>query len=53
VRWFGWLDNTTSRALIVHGPYHHPSDAAAAARPLIDEIRLDQLAPPDTQSVDQ
>jgi hypothetical protein len=53
VRWFGWLDNTTSRALIIHGPYPHPSDAAAAARPLIDEIRLDQLAPPDIQRVDQ
>jgi hypothetical protein len=57
VRWFGWLDNTTSRALIIHGPYPHPSDAAAAAQALIDEIRLDQLAPPATidtgQRVDQ
>jgi hypothetical protein len=55
VRWFGWLDNTTTRALIIHGPYHHPTNAAAAARPLIDEIRLDQLAPPTTtdQRVDQ
>jgi hypothetical protein len=57
VRWFGWLDNITSRAVIIHGPYPHPADAADAARPLVDEIRLDQLAPPTAiytgQRVDQ
>jgi hypothetical protein len=52
VRWFGWLDNTTSRALIIHGPYPHPAEAASAARPLVDEIRLDQLAPPTHSDVD-
>ena len=46
VRWFGWLANTTTRALIIHGPYPHPADAHTAAQPVIDEVRLEQLAAP-------
>ncbi|MDO8392460.1 MAG: hypothetical protein Q7V57_18455 [Actinomycetota bacterium] len=45
-RWYGWLHHATDLALIVHGPYAHPTDAVVAARPVIDEIRLDQLDPP-------
>ena len=44
-RWFGWLDHATDYALVVHGPYDHPNTAAVAARPIVDELRLSQLAP--------
>ena len=45
-RWFGWLERVTPGALIVVGPYPHPEDAFVDARPVIDEVRLDQLASP-------
>ena len=45
-RWYGWLDHATELGLIISGPYSHPSDAAADARALVDELRLDQLDPP-------
>lgn len=44
--WYGWLDHATDRALIVRGPYLHSSAAIDAARLLVDEIRLAQLAEP-------
>ena len=45
-RWYGWLLDITHRAAIVVGPYSDAPSAAAAARPVIDEIRCDELAPP-------
>lgn len=45
-RWWGWLDHASDRALIVHGPYPHPAEAHHAARPMVDEVRLTQLAAP-------
>jgi hypothetical protein len=45
-RWYGWLDHATDYALIVRGPYAHPRRAVDAARPIVDELRLDQLDPP-------
>jgi hypothetical protein len=45
-RWYGWLDHATDYALIIHGPYRHPLLAADAARPVVDELRFDQLDPP-------
>jgi hypothetical protein len=50
-RWWGWLDHSTDRALIVHGPYEHPTPAHVAARPTIDEVRLTQLDPPHDAAV--
>ena len=44
--WYGWLDHATDRALIVRGPNRHSSAAIDAARLLVDEIRLAQLAEP-------
>ena len=43
VRWYGWLQRCTVHALVLVGPYSHPSHAVAAAKPTIDELRLDQL----------
>jgi hypothetical protein len=45
-RWYGWLDHATDYAIIVRGPYRHPRPAANAARPAVDELRLNQLDPP-------
>lgn len=45
-RWFGWLECATPLALIINGPYPHPELALVDARPVVDEIRLAQLAPP-------
>ena len=45
-RWYGWLDHATDFALVVCGPYPHPRPAAAAARLIVDELRLGQLDPP-------
>ena len=53
VRWFGWLERTTERAAIIHGPHHHPDDAYSAARSLVDEVRLTQLAAPVLTSADE
>jgi hypothetical protein len=47
VRWYGWVDHATDRALVLHGPYPHPADAAEAAQTLVDELRLDQLDAPE------
>jgi hypothetical protein len=44
--WFGWFDHATDYALIVHGPYDHPTHAVDAAQPVVDELRLRQLDPP-------
>lgn len=46
VRWYGWVDHATDRALVVRGPYSHPADAAAGARMVVDEMRIDQLDDP-------
>jgi hypothetical protein len=46
VRWYGWLEHATDRALIVHGPYEHPSNAMRDANRVVDELRLDQLDAP-------
>jgi hypothetical protein len=50
--WYGWLEHATHYALIVRGPYRHPCHAAAAARPTVDELRLDQLDPPQDAILD-
>jgi hypothetical protein len=51
-RWWGWLDHSTDRALIVHGPYTHPDDAHRDARRIIDDVRLAQLAGPRLVELD-
>jgi hypothetical protein len=51
-RWYGWVDHATDRALVVRGPFPHPTDAAAAARLVVDELRLDQLDAPELSSVE-
>lgn len=45
-RWWGWVDHTTERALLVHGRYEHPAHAHREAQRLVDEVRLAQLAAP-------
>jgi hypothetical protein len=45
-RWYGWLDHATDYALIIHGPYVHPSDAVEAARSTVNDLRLAQLDAP-------
>ena len=47
VRWWGWIERCSLRALVVIGPYDHPLHAATAARCVVDEVRLSQLAAPD------
>lgn len=47
VRWWGWIERCSVRALVVVGPYDHPLHAARDARPVVDEVRLGQLAAPD------
>lgn len=42
-RWYGWLQRITHDAVICIGGYPHPVDAFADARPVIDELRLEQL----------
>jgi hypothetical protein len=51
-RWYGWLDHATDLALIIRGPYPHPRPAVDDARPVIDELRLDQLDPPVEAIID-
>jgi hypothetical protein len=46
VRWFGWLDHATDRALVVHGGYEQPADALVDANRVVDELRLEQLDAP-------
>lgn len=43
VRWYGWLQRCTVHALVLVGPFDHPSHAAASAVPVIDALRLSQL----------
>ena len=45
-RWYGWLTYATPLALVVNGPYPHPSHAVRAAQHVVDEIRLAQLVEP-------
>ncbi len=47
VRWWGWIERCSLRALVVIGPYDHPLHATVAARSVVDEVRLSQLAAPD------
>ena len=47
-RWFGWIERATAVAVIVSGPYEHPECAIIDARPVVDELRLSQLASPWT-----
>lgn len=47
-RWFGWIERATAFAVIVSGPYEHPECAIIDARPVVDELRLSQLASPWT-----
>ena len=46
-RWWGWIARVSHHALIVIGPFPHPSRAEDAARSTIDELRLNQLDAPD------
>lgn len=45
-QWYGYLHHSTRRALVIHGPFRNPADATRAARSLVDEVLLEQLAPP-------
>lgn len=45
-RWWGWVQRITPYGLVVVGPYDHPMRAVEAARPILDELRLTQLAAP-------
>jgi hypothetical protein len=47
VRWWGWIERCSVRALVIVGPYDHPIHATDAARCVVDEVRLSQLAGPD------
>lgn len=47
VRWWGWIERCSLRALVVTGPYDHPLHAANDARSVVDEVRLSQLAAPE------
>ena len=46
VRWFGWLDHATERALVIQGHYDHPAEALVDANRVVDELRLEQLDAP-------
>ncbi len=50
VRWFGWLNYGTERALVIKGPYPTLDAAACQAAVVVDLIRLDQIDP--TKSFD-
>lgn len=55
VRWFGWLNYGTDRALVVKGPYPSLQAAAEQAAVVVDLIRLDQIDPSrafDTRRID-
>ncbi len=45
-QWYGWLHRVTPRALVINGPYGFPDLAEHDAHVVIDEILLEQLAPP-------
>lgn len=45
VRWFGWLNYGTDRALVIKGPYSTLDEAARQAAVVVDLIRLDQIDP--------
>lgn len=46
-RWWGWISRLTQRALVVVGPFAHPSDAESDARAAVDVVRIGQLDAPD------
>jgi hypothetical protein len=46
-RWWGWINRVTRRAVVIVGPFDHPSKAEDAARATVDDLRLDQLDEPD------
>lgn len=50
VRWFGWLNYGTERALVIKGPYPTLDAATGQAAVVVDLIRLDQIDP--TKSFD-
>ena len=51
VRWWGWIERCSLRALVIVGPYDHPLHASNAARGVVDEVRLSQLSAPDIDDV--
>jgi len=46
-RWWGWIKRVSHSAIVVVGPFDHPSHAEHAARSTVDELRLGQLDAPD------
>jgi len=45
VRWFGWLNYGSDRALVIKGPYPSLDAAVEQSSVVIDLIRLDQIDP--------